>query len=573
MTAERPATWFLSTGKRRLRELRRLREIVRVLGRNGLDVVVEQLQLVDWMPRRWLLRSARPRPEVGRMSLPERVRHTLEELGPTYVKIGQLLAGRADVLPPEYLRELARLWDQAPPESSDTIVTIVERELGLPLDRVFSEFDRQPVAAASLAQVHRARLLDGHEVVVKVQRPGIKELVQADLDILRDQARFLEGRLALARERHLADLVGEISYALLNELDFALEGRNAERLRRNLSKLEFAHVPRVYTELTTPRLLVTDFVKGIRLTDHEALAQSGYDRRAVATLGVRMYFQMIFEDGFYHADPHQGNILVSDDHVSLVDFGTVGYLTPEMREDLGALLAGFVAEDPQRMATVMLRMGAMHEYARVEALEQGLRRLLLRFHGLEMRELSVGEVLSEVFAITHEYRVDIPAELALLAKTLILLDGVARQLSPDFVIAQELRPYLVTLAARRLSPKQLAQEAVDFAEQTRYLVQTLPVRADVLLDRLERGRLVIGFDLLRLDQVARRITDVGNRLSFAAVVAALLLSSAVLLSAGPDVAVWRVPLLNVGIPIGALTFVAAGFFGFWLLISIVRSHR
>lgn len=573
MTAQRPTTWFLVTGKRRLRELRRLREIVRVLGRNGLDVVVEQLQLWDWIPRRLLLRSARPRPEVRRMPLPERMRHTLEELGPTYIKIGQLLAGRADILPPEYLRELARLWDHAPPEPADTIVAIVERELGQPLERVFSEFDRHPIAAASLAQVHRARLLDGREVAVKVQRPGIKELIQADLDILRDQAWFLEGRLAFARERRLAALVEEISYALLNELDFTLEGRNAERLRRNLAKLSFAHVPRVYNELTTGHLLVTEYVHGIRLTNGEALEQSGYDRRVVATLGVRMYFQMIFEDGFYHADPHQGNILVDDDHVSLVDFGTVGYLTPEMREDLGALLTGFVSEDPQRMAMVMLRMGAMHEYARVEALEQGLRRLLLRFHGLEMRDLSVGEAITDVFTIAHEHRVDIPPELTLLAKTLILLDGVARQLSPDFVIVEELRPYLVALTGKRLDPKQVAREALDFAEQARYLVQTLPVRADVLLDRLERGKLVVGFDLLRLEEVSRRINDVGNRLSFAAVVAALLLSSAVLLSAGPDAAIWQVPLLNVGVPIGAITFLAAGFFGFWLLVSIVRSHR
>ncbi|NPV10016.1 MAG: hypothetical protein HPY83_18885 [Anaerolineae bacterium] len=573
MTYQPSSTWFLASAQRRLRELRRLREIVRVLGRNGLDFVVQELRLLDIIPRRLLLRAARPRPEVGRMTLPQRVRHTLEELGPTYIKIGQILAGRADVLSPEYLDELARLWDHAPPEPPETIAAIIEQELGAPLDEFFSQFDRQPVAAASLAQVHRAWLPDGQVVAVKVQRPGIQELVQADLDILRDQASFLESRLAVARERHLADLVEEISFALLNELDFALEGRNADRLRHNLRRLDFAHVPRVYHNLTTRRVLVTDYVEGIRLTDREALRQAGYDLRSVAALGTQMYIQMIFEDGFYHADPHQGNILISDDRISLVDFGTVGYLTPEMRESLGAMLMAFVEQDPQRMATVMLRMGAMQEYGRVEALEQALRRLLLRFHGIELREVSLGELLTEIFGTAREYRILVPSELALLAKTLILLDGVARQLYPEFKMVEEVRPHLEELARRRFRPSQLAREGLDFAEQARHLVQSLPLRSDLLLERLEQGRMVFGVEVQRLEQVTRRINDLGNRLSFAIVVAALVLGSSILLAAGPDVAIWRIPLVNARVPIGALTFLAAGFFGFWLLISIFRSRK
>ncbi|MGI6206590.1 MAG: ABC1 kinase family protein [Anaerolineae bacterium] len=567
------STWIVASAQRRLRELRRLREIVGVLGRNGLDFVVEQLRLLDLVPRRLILRAARPRPEVERMTIPERVRRTLEDLGPTYIKIGQILAGRADVLPPDYSDELSRLWDQAPPEPPSTVVRTIEEELGAPLGQIFAEFELEPVAAASLAQVHRARLPDGQVVAVKVQRPGVQEVVQADLDILRDQATFLEGRLAVARERHLSELVEEISYALRSELDFALEGRNADRLRQNLSRLGFAHIPKVYHELSTHRLLVSEFIEGIPLSDPEALRAAGYDLRAIAALGTRMYMQMIFEDGFYHADPHPGNVLISGERIALVDFGTVGYLTPEMRESLGAMLMAFVEQDPQRMATVMLRMGAMQEYGRVEALVQALRRLLLRFHGIELREVSLGELLTEIFGTAREYRVLVPSELALLAKTLILLEAVARQLHPGFELVSEVQPHLERLARQRFHPTTLAREGLDFAEQARHLVQSLPLRSDLLLERVERGRLVFGVDIQRMEQLTRRINDVGNRLSFAIVVAALVLGSSVLLAAGPEAAIWRIPIVNARVPIGALTFLAAGFFGFWLLITMFRSRR
>ncbi len=507
------------------------------------------------------------------MSVPQRVRETLEQLGPTYVKIGQIMAGRADVLPPAFLDELARLWDQAPPEPAGDIVAVVEGELGKPLTEAFPEFDLVPVAAASLAQVHRARLPDGQEVAVKVQRPHIREQMRADLDILRDQARFLEGRLAMARERRLVELVDEVSFSLLSELDFSLEGRNAQRLRENLRRLPFALVPRVHPEVTTGRLLVTDYLDGIKLTDQAGLAAAGYDLPAVARLGVEMYVQMIFEDGFYHADPHQGNIIVVGEQVALVDFGTVGYLTPELREDLAAMLLAFVQQDPHRMATVMMGMGAVQEYDRLDGLEQALRRLLLRFHGVELRNLALGDILTDVFETARQFNIRIPSELATLAKTLIILDGLARRLDPSFALVDSIRPHVERLARERYRPTQLAREALDLAEQTRHLLRTLPHRGEILLERLERGQMVFGLDIRRLGELSRRLNEVGNRLSFAVVVAGLLLASSIMLSAGPDVAILSVPLLNLRVPIGMLTFLAAGVFGFWLLISIVRSGR
>jgi len=565
--------WLLGSVERRYREVQRLREIAQVLVGNGLEFLLEQLNIMRLVPRRLLLRRLRARPGIEKLSVPERVRRTLEELGPTYVKLGQMLAGRPDILPPAYVEELEKLLDDAPPEPADEIVAIIESELGKNINELFSEFDREPVAAASLAQVHRARLLDGRLVAVKVQRPGIREVIRADLDLLRDQARFLERRSAFARERRLVEVVDELSFGLLSELDFALEARNAVRLRRNLGDLPFALVPKVYQNLCTGRVLVSEYIEGIPVVDTERLVEEGYDLKAIAELGAKMYVQMIFRDGFFHADPHPGNILVVDERIALVDFGTVGYLTPELREDLGNLMVSFLAQDAARMATTLLQMGAVADYSEVPKLERALRRLLLRYYGLPLRDVKVGEVMSDVLRTAYECHVDIPSDLALLAKALIILDGVGSSLDPEFVLVDTIRPYAQDLIRQRFAPSLLVSDAVDLAEQTRRLLRRLPRRTEILLDRLEEGDITIGIEVQRLGEISRRLNEVGNRLAFALVVAALLVGSAIILGAGVEAATWRIPLLGVTLPMGAMAFIGAGSLGFWLLISIIRSRR
>jgi ubiquinone biosynthesis protein len=519
-----------------------------------------------------LLRRRDAAPEVQQLSIPQRIRQTLQELGPTYVKIGQILSGRADILPPAYLEELAKLLDQAPPEPFAAIEAVLRSELGGPPAQFFRSFEPEPVAAASLAQVHRAVLLDGTPVAVKVQRPGVAAVVEADLDLLRDQVRFLERRFALARERRAGELVEELAFALLSELDFRQEARNASRLRRELAEVPFALVPRVHEGLCTSRVLVTDFVEGIKLTDKEALLAAGYDLRTVVERGVELYVQMIFRIGLFHADPHRGNILVAGDRIALVDFGTVGYLTPSTRQHLAQMLLHFVRQDPEGIARVLLEMGAVTEYGRIAALSQALRRLLLRFHGLALREVSLGEVFTEVFGTAREHNVRIPPDLALLAKTLIILDGVARQLDPEFVLVEKVRPYVESLARERLRLRELALEAATFAEQARHLAQDLPLRGELLLGQLERGELGITISIRQLLELRRSLVEVGNRLSFAVVVAGLVMGSAIMLSAGQAAAVWQLPITGTRIPVGAITFLAAGLFGFWWLVSVVRSR-
>ncbi|MFZ5917268.1 MAG: ABC1 kinase family protein [Chloroflexota bacterium] len=554
--------------RRQYAEIARAREIAEILIKNGLGFVAEQLGLTQFLSawRRRRVDGADARSSARSVS--ERVRHTLEDLGPTFIKIGQVLSGRADLLPAEYIAELSKLLDATPAVPLEQIVARVQEELGAPLEKAFAAFDPEPIASASIGQVHRATLPDGRRVVVKVQRPDIERTVHADLDLLLRQARFLERRSTRARDAHLVEIVEELSQALRDELDYTVEARNADRLRRNLAADARVIIPQVYWDHSTRRVLTLEALEGLKLTDPQQLRAEKYDLAAVAETTVDLYLHQVFVDGFFHADPHPANVLVCHDRIGLVDFGMVGQLTPRTKNVLGALLLALLAQDSQEVVGVILRLGATSPTTDPAAMERDVQRLFTRFYGLPLEMLPVGDLLQEMLAAAFKHRIHLPPDLALLARVVIVLEGVALSLDPTFNLAEMAKPFGKQLLRERFSLQRLQDEALQTLNSAGRMVRDLPRQASSLMDRVQDGRLTLGIDLRQLEQLMARLDSMVSRLAFGLVVAALIVGSAIVIHGRATE--WL--FLGLRLPIAHISFVLAAIMGLWLLFSILRSR-
>ncbi len=557
--------------RRRVAEIKRVRRVIEVLVRNGLGFLVGQLALDRLVPRLWRRKPMRADRDVGRLTVPQRMRRTLEELGATYIKVGQFLSGRADLLPPAYIEEFAKLLDDAPPLPAQQIRGVIERELGAPVDELYATFEDQPIASASIGQVHRATLFDGQQVVVKVQRPNIEETVEADLDLLLRQARFLEKRSETMRDYNIAAIAQELALSIEGELDYHTEGRNAERLRSNLSSDTRFVVPQVYWNLTTRRVITLEYLEGIPFREVQRLRESGYDLSSLAQVGIEAFLKQIFVDGYYHADPHPANILAVGDQIGFVDFGNTGYLSPQQKEMLGDVFLQILDEDAAGIARTVIRMGATKGRPSVEAMERDLQRLLMRYWGIALEEIPMGQMLAEVFTTAHQHKVYLPGDLALLARTIITLEGTGRLLDPGFILVDAVRPFAVRLVRERLSPMVAGRRALNNLRQATDLVQAFPRRLDDLWDQLEEGDLTFGIDVRRLDESIHKLNSMVNRIAFSIVVAALIVGSALILHGGKER--WELPLLGLGIPVAQIAFLGAIAAGAWLLLSMIRSRN
>ena len=558
---------------RQIRELNRLRHIAEVLARNGLGFLLDQTELGRFLPRGWRRRAERADQELERMSIPERFRHTLEDLGPTYIKLGQLLSGRGDLLPAEYVQELTKLLDAAPAFPYQDVVTVVEAELGRPPQELFDFFDPTPIAAASIGQVHRAILPTGEHAVAKVQRPNIEQTVRSDLDLLMRQARFLQRRSEAARTYNLIENVEELSYALLSELDYTTEAQNIDRFYQTYNDDPNLRIPKVYWEYTTQRVLVMEQIDGIKLTELRHLKEEGYDLPAIANIGTEFYMKQIFEDGFFHADPHPANVMVSDHQIAILDFGMVGVLSQRMREDMGDMLVAVITQNTEQLITVMVRMGIVTRATNLRELERDLNRMLVRYLGLPLQHMDVAAILGQVLSISFVHNVRLPSDFAMLIRTIIILNSLGNKLDPNYQLVTKLEPSVRRLVQDKLSIRRIGTNALRSVSSINTLIQRFPNRLEDLWDQLDEGNLTVGVSVRDLATIIRRVDRIANRLAFAVVVAALIIGSALILRAGPDIkALFQVPGLDLAIPVAQVSFVLAGLTGAWLLWSIIRSR-
>src|ERR1700751_1822170 len=373
---------------------------------------------------------------------PENLRLALEELGPTFIKIGQLLSTRTDLLSPEYEAELTKLQDTAPAVPTEVVEEIVERELYTPADRAFATFEVAPLACASVGQAHTATLHDGTEVVVKVRRPNVVEDMKRDLEIIQNFAARAARHSKTAARYDVGGLADEFVRSLRAQLDYLQEARNAERFSANFAGDPWVQIPRVFPELTTSRVITLERIRGMKITDVTALEQAGLDRRAVAERTALITAKMVFDDGFFHADPHPGNFFIEPTgRVGIVDFGMVGTLDDRLREQLGRLLSGFLRDDPGRLADALLAQGTSTGEVDRARLREDLATLLARYFGRSIGEVSLRSAIGEILEIVRLHRLKVPPDLSLLFTVLIIAEGIVAELDPEFRFAEALAPY------------------------------------------------------------------------------------------------------------------------------------
>ncbi|GAB4113929.1 MAG: 2-polyprenylphenol 6-hydroxylase [Rubrivivax sp.] len=542
-------------------DLGRLEQIAAVLFKYGLGELVRRLGLVAALERAGSALKLEHAADLAHLSPPERLRRAFEALGPTFVKLGQLLAGRADLLGPEWTAELSRLHSRVPAVPFEQLRAQLTEDLGGAPEQVFASFDTTPLAAASIAQVHRARTHEGQEVVVKVRRPGIEQVIEADLRLLTRLAGAVAQHWPALAPYRPVQLVQEFGRSLRRELDLAAECRNAERVAANLAPLGFVEIPRVHRAL--PRVNVQEFVAGIPGEDLAAVDAAGLDRKVLAQRGAQAVLKMIVEDGFFHADPHPGNVFYLPGHrLAFIDFGMVGRLSNRRREELLALLLGLVQRDPAAVAEVLLDWTGDTHGVDLGQLEAEIEAFVDQYHGTPLSGLDLGRMLTEVTAVLREHGLTLPADLALLIKAFVSLESMGRGLDPGFHAAQEALPLLRRTLRARYRPQALAGRAWHAVRRLAGAAERLPHDLSRLLRSARHGQFRIGLELAHLDRLSDRIDRAASRLAMALVVAALIVGSSIVMTVSGGPTLFGLPAF------GFLGFVGAVAGALWLIRSI-----
>ena len=554
---------------RNLRSLKRYKEILSVLVGYGFGHIIEQLNIDYYLElgRRVLTRDAKKK-ALERLPDEIRLRMALEELGPTFIKFGQLLSTRADIIPASYILELNNLQDSVTAVAWEHIRLQIEKELGADIGELFREIDPNPMAAASMAQVHKAKIPSGAWIALKIRRPGIEKIIETDLDILENLAGLIDAHGNMGNLFSAEEIVREFRRTIYRELDFFKEGHNLCRFKTNFSSNEHIHIPGVYWDYCTESLLAMELIDGIKISDTKSLQASGIDLEELAHYGAEAFMAQIIEYGLFHADPHPGNIFIMKNGcLCFLDFGMVGHIDDELKQQLATLILSIFNKDVDELASLLITARPGTRDIDKAGLKRDLSTFIDDYYHLPLKQINSYKFITEFLGIIRTHKIKFPSDLILLAKALITIEGIGRNLDPDFNLIEEIRPGVETLIRKRLSKENLRRESKQILRDYYEITKTLPGNLKELLAHITNNNFKIDLEHRGLERLIRTLDQSSNRISFSFLIGSLIIGSSLIVQTGAGPHLFGMPAL------GLLGYSIAAFLGLWLAIAIIGSGR
>ncbi len=554
---------------RNFRSLKRYRQVLGILIKYGFGHVVEQLNIDYYIQLgKRIVSLGTASKELERLTQPVRIRLVLEELGPTFIKLGQLLSTRPDIVSVAIIEELKKLQDRLPPVADELIMGQIHRELGYPVEELFQDFDRIPLATASIAQVHRATLKTGENIVCKVRRPDVDTVIETDIDIMMGLAYLVEKHLPGGDMYDPVGVVKEFRRSINRELDFSREGRTIDRFSANFADDNTVRLPHVYWDYSGRTILTLEYLSGIKISSLDELTAAGYDLKLIARNGADNFLKQVFVHGLFHADPHPGNIHVLPGNViCMFDFGMVGRLDEDLKLQLTELLLSVLARDVDRIISQLLYSGDLHDDSNLKSLKRDLTEFIDDYYDILLQDLKVGRLLIDFVDILTEYHIKFPSNLMLLSRALIAMEGIGRQLDPAFNMVERLEPFAKRIVKERYSPDNIAKDVKRTLHAYQTLGKNLPKDIKEFINRINQNKFKIDLEHRGLERFINDLDKSTNRISFSLVIAALIIGSSLIMQTDNGPMLFGFPVL------GLFGYCVAGFLGFGLAIAILRSGR
>jgi ubiquinone biosynthesis protein len=556
--------------RKRYKLFLRYKEIANVLIKHGLGFVIEKIGIFRLLNIRSkfsrILSTAENPHKIG--TLAQRIKSALEELGPTFIKFGQLLSLRPDMLPEALIAELSKLQDEVEPFAFETVISTIESEYQKPYGEIFSEITPEPIGSASIAQVHKAILLCGDKVIIKVRRPEIEKTIESDIEILFNFAKMLANRFPEIKLYEPVRMVGEFARHIRREIDFSIEAQNCERFHKNFAETPTVHIPLVYQQYTTERLLVLEYMSGIKADRVEELKALGFDLKTIAHNGASAFFKMILIDGLFHGDPHPGNVFIRyDGTIAFIDFGITGKLTEEHQTRVVNMFLGLMTKDSDKILKNLLVMGVMPDNIDIGLLRYEIDEFIDDYYGRPLKSIELGKLMLQTIKIAVRHKIRVPAEYSLLCKATMEIESIGRTLDPDFEANKIAGPFITEITKKLLWPQNFTKFFINFAEDIKEFITESPRSFNSIIKKVEKGKLAIEFHHIGLEELIDKLDSVSSRISVSLIISAIIVASGFIVMTGRGPMVYGIPTL------GLVGFITAGVLGIMLIISVFRSGR